>query len=376
MLTGDDISLAMDHLQSSKAETTETSLSSLNLPHPEELKESQGRSSRIHKELRILLADEEDCDRIQKHSGFNTQNDELDGAFEGLNLHPSENDPTPLTEPSSLDSSLFVLPALSMALESSTNTSTATDAWVRERAVWGRSGTMMQASSIQHLDGIAVSLPEDDWYGSRSDFSGLTDDIENQSEGITEASTPLLSPSGSIVSGLSGPSSNGPETPSPRPLVTGISLRGGAAPGELAPEYYVTSTCPEFVGPSEPFSLISEYRDQSRLSTMVRPPTPLPLSEDSSSLGSSTGVEHGTLLTPPESRPTFRRRGLGTYDNASNLEHTGSVFSPFSYSPEEPDLEHASAVTTMTPSPPSSEWNGGGRDQEGGATWDLRGSRT
>ncbi|KAF8456678.1 hypothetical protein BGX38DRAFT_1257526 [Terfezia claveryi] len=349
-LTGDDISLAMDHLESSKANTTETSLSPLNLPKPEQQKVPD-KSSRIHKELQNLLANEEDCDRIQKHETSYIHNDELDGAFECLNI-----DSRYVNESSSEESeSPNVISPIH--LESSMG-------WPREKmervVCYPSSGAIVQLSGIQHLDGIPVSLPEDDWYGSMSESYSMTDASGYQSDGGTDSSIPLLSSGGSIVS---GPSSAGPQAPSPRGPATGISLRGGAAPDGMSSEYYVTSTCPEFVGPSEPFSLKSIYSDPSRSSTMVHPPTPVPIATDIIS------IEHSTLLTPPESQPNIRRRGLGVYDNDSNLEHIGSVFSPFTYSPEEPEFDtvvNAAAASNIVPSLPPSEWDDNNRDQEGG----------
>ncbi|RPB20621.1 hypothetical protein L211DRAFT_841551 [Terfezia boudieri ATCC MYA-4762] len=227
-------------------------------------------------------------------------------------------------------------------------------------------GAMVQLSGIEHLDGIPVSLPEVDWYGSMSESFSMTDASGYQSDGGTDSSIPLLSSGGSIVS---GPSSTGPQVPSPRVPATGISLRGGAAPGGMSSEYYVTSTCPEFVGPSEPFSLKSIHSDPSQSSTMVHPPTPVPIATDIMSTEYNQGSERSTLLTPPESRPNIRRRGLGMYENDSNLDHSGSVFSPFTYSPEEPELDtavNAAAARNIVPSPPPSEWDDNNRDQEGG----------
>jgi len=361
-LTGDDISLAMDHLGSSKANTTETSLSSLTLLKTEQRKVPE-KPSRIHKELQNLLANEEDCDRIQKHPASDIHNNELDGAFECLSIdsrHVNES----LSEESESPDAISPI-----HLETSMG-------WPKERAVCDlSSGAMVQLSSIQHLDGIPVSLSEDVWYGSMSESFSMTDGSGYQSDGGTDSSIPLLSSGGSIVS---GPGSTGSQTPSPRAPATGISLRGGAAPGEMPSEYYVTSTCPEFVGPSEPFSLKSIYSDPSRLSTMVHPPTPAPIATDIMSMEDNRGSEHSTLLTPPESRPNIRRRGQGMYEDDSNLEHTGSVFSPFTYSPEEPELDTvviAAAARNIIPSPPSSECGGNSRDQEGGTTCDLHGPR-
>ncbi|KAF8421438.1 hypothetical protein EV426DRAFT_199780 [Tirmania nivea] len=344
-LTGDDIPLAMNHLESSKANTTETSLSSLTLQRPEQRKVPE-KPSRIHKELRNLLSNEEDCDQIQKHPASNTHNDELDGAFECL-IIDSRYDCEALSEES--ESPDTVSP---IHLETSMRCP-------RERAVWDPSSGV----SIQHLDGIPVSLSEDDWYSSMSESVGMTDSSGYQSDGGTYSSIPLLSSSGSV---LSGPGSTGPQTPSPRAPATGIS---GAAPGEMSSQYYVTSTCPEFVGPSEPFTLMSIYSDRSRLSTVVHPPTPVAIANDIMSMKDNQDSEHSTLLTPPESRPNFRRRSLEIYDNDSKFEHTGNVFSPFTYSPDDPELDtvvNAVAARNIIPSSPPSEWDGNSRAQEGG----------
>lgn len=353
-LTGDDISLAMGHLESSKANTVQTSLSSLTLPKPEQQKVRE-KSSRIHKELQNLLANEEDCDRIQKHSASNIHNDELDGAFECLSIESHYVNEAFSEESESPDAASPIHPETSMG-------------WPRGRAVWGpSSGAIVQLSTIQ------ISLPEDDWYDPMSKSLGMANGSGYQSDEGTDSSIPLLSSSGSIVS---GPGSTGPQTPSPRVPATGISLRGGATLGEISSEYYITSTCPEFVGPSEPCSLMSTYSDPSQLSTMAHPPIPAPIAAGIISTEGNRDSEHNTLL--PESQPSFRRRGLGIYDNDSNLEHSGSVFSPFTYSPEEPELDMV--VNTVTsrsviPSSPPSEWGGNSRDQEGGTAWDLRGPR-
>ena len=346
MLTGDDISLAMDHMHSSKANSAETSLSSLASPQTEQPKRPLGIPSRIHKELQTLLADEEDCDRIQKDSGSNIQNDELDGANESSSSHsffPSEM----LVDAEDYPDAQRVLPAIPIYQDTEDSSPAASSS---------HSISSSYLANLHSLDGSHISNV------------GEGEDLEWDSG----SSTPLLGPS---EPGVLGPGNTCPLTPPEAPTLTGVQLRGGASSGSMSPEYYITSTCPEFVGPCEPFSLLSLYNDPSRLSTMVHPPTPVPVTSDGSAPRNTTGPEPTMLIGGAESRP-FHRRGLGMYDDASNLEYSGSVFSPFTYSPEEPAQDDMGLATASTrasvPSPPDQDWEDGERgDQEGGRAWDM-----
>ena len=361
MLTGDDIALAMDHMQSLKANAPETTPSFTSLQR--ELQQQEKlvvQPSRIHKQLQTLLVNKEDYARIQKHAG-SVIYDDLDGSFEELSIR-GRGSSSNHTE--SHNDSLNVLQALPVPVGPSTVRRGESEV----RRSTGGEGD--QPYNVQHLDGVSMSLSADDWYDTRSNSPGVADEIEYQSEGISNASTPVLSPATSI---LSAPSSRGPRTPSPR--LPRVSLRGGAAPTDTSSsEYYITSTCPEFVGPTEAFSLMSLYSDPSSLPTMAHSSTPLPIANDFVLSNNNYESDHRSP-TPPDPLPNFYRRGLGTYNHTRNFEHNGSVFSPFTYSPEEPVLDDEDDEN-LTPSLPSTEWDDDdSRGQEGGAVWDLRGPR-
>ena len=329
MLTGDDISLAMDHLNTSKAITAETSLSSLTSTHPEQHRTPEGNPSRIHKELRSVLAHEDDYDRIQKLSGFNIRNDGMDGAFEhslsyshDTGGHRGEELETLSNSRSHIEYPMAIYP-LSGGSEWRSQTSEGRD-----------------LSRVPNLDGIPLLFSEDQ-YGSPGT------EAEYQFEEDTTNSTPMLSVSGSIVSGPSSPR-QGMHSPE-RPI--GIILRGGASTDDMSSEYYVTSTCPEFVGPAEAFSLRPMYDPHNTTTANGETDT-------ISSIG-VTDSRRSSPIPSPEASSNFCRRGLGTYDNSSNLEHARSVFSPFTYSPEEPELGIgviAATARDIIPSPQSSGW--------------------
>lgn len=350
MLTGDDISLAMDHLTTSKAITAETSLSSSTSTHPEQHRITQGNPSRIHKELRSVLAHEEDYDQIQKHSGFNIRNDGMDGAFEhslsyshDTGGHQDEDLETLSNSRSHTEYSMAIIYPHPGGVE--------------ER---GQTREGRAFSGVPDLDGIPLSFSEDDWYAYASDI-----EEEYQFEEDTAYSTALLSASGSTVSGPSSPH-QGTHSPE-RPI--GIILRGGGAPTEDMPsEYYVTSTCPEFVGPEEPFSLRS----------MCDSPYNTAMASGATDTIEIIDSPSSTQIPSPEVNSNFHLRSLGTYDNSSNLEHARSVFSPFTYSPEEPELDIgviAATASEIIPSPQSGGWELDNKCEERGELWDFRGPR-
>ena len=325
MLTRDDISLAVDHLTTSKATTAETSLSSLTSTHPEQHR-TMGNPSRIHQELRSVLAYEEDYDQIQKHSGSNTRNDGMDGATEDSFSYSHDTDGHQGEESETLSNSRSHTGCPIAIIYSRLGEGEERGQTSEGRALLG----------IPNLDGIPLSFSDDDWYGS-SDT-----EAEYQFEEDTAYSTALHLASGSIISRPSGPR-QGAYSPE-RPI--GIILRGGPSTEDMSSEYYVTPTCPEFVGPAEPFPLRSMYNlshnttmDNSYISTARETDTITPIEV--------TGSDSSSPVLLPETNSNSRLHGLGSHDDSSNLEHGRSVFSLFTYSPEESELDIDVIPTTV-----------------------------
>jgi len=219
-----------------------------------------------------------------------------------------------------------------------------TDPWAGERETWAQTSDLRPLSNLQILGGIPVSFADDDFHvsGQDSDNAGYLSETGSSS---------VLSTSGSIVSGTS---STGEGTPSGRPL--GIILRGGASTHEISSEYHVASTCREFVGPSDPFSLRLIYNNLPHDTFSTHPPSSVATANTTSMV-----IEESTSLAAPGPTSNFH---LGTYDNPSNLEHARSVFSPLTYTP---DAGAVAIARSMVSLPQASNWgrrNDG--DQEGG----------
>ncbi|KAI5797994.1 hypothetical protein DFH27DRAFT_96972 [Peziza echinospora] len=349
-LTGEDISLAMDQLHTSKANTGETSLSSLESFSPVVISTARAdtKPSKIHKDLQALLAEEEDCDNIElKHSRFNIQSADLDGIYEHLastGTYASTAGggptggvvpplPTPPSEQQSTGGEVFPANILDM----------------------------------QHLDGIPLSLTEDSEWNPREDESVTSSDTGYYPDDRSNVSTPLMS-----ISGGSSETSGQPHS-SDR---YDSSLRISESPHGMEAEYFITSTFPEFVGPSEPFSLLS-IQDRQQVPFQPSPahlieiPEAVEIHVESEILSEgSDDMQHQGVRV---------RRGLGLVynDAASSNVGEGIGFSPFTYSPDDPEQD----VSVVIPEASGVWGNGDDIDSEvggqsaGGHGWDLRGPR-